>query len=252
MRSFSHFSGLAALLAVAAACQACGPEATPAAPAKTCPAQGFIFDFNDLQALWPVAAPGTAKRPTTPDLSPPPCVVAGKSGCGTACCGQGRCDTAVVCPVNSGGCCCVIKTADGKTTCVPVDARKVVVLKDGSVHVDGLVCTPAHPGKPTVEGSLARLEALKAKQAEIEAEVKKEQAVLKGLLDEIQKRVNKMGVGSPLPPAVPVPPTAPSPPAPPTPGSASLPSPYGPPVPPGSPYLLTPQYGPSASPSPGR
>jgi hypothetical protein len=113
--------------------------------------------------------------------------------------------------------------------------------------------------KPTIEGSLARLEALKAKQAEIEAEVKKEQAVLKQLLAEAHQRANKVGVGMPAPqPMFPLPP-GPSMPAPglPPPGiTPGLPPPSAP-VPPGtpaSPFAIIPTNAPAPSvpPSPPR
>lgn len=272
MRITRLFGGIAALLAFAAACQACGPVVCP----QACQAQA----------------------PTAADLGKPPCcdvpgatccVRVTKAATGTRCRGEAKCGAVVLAPGEACVCfpsagspgCCVIKMADGKACCVPCVTR-TAVLKDGPVRA----CSVAVPtGKPTIEGSLAKLEGLKAKQAEIEAEVKKEQAVLKRLLEELHKRVNKVGVGGPavppsgafvpLPPAHQVPgttaprgpygysaPLAPTPaPSNPAPFNSAGPVPYGTQATPSPMYpVVAPHYGatsstppgPSAPPSPGR
>jgi hypothetical protein len=241
MRNPSLITGIAALLAIAAACQACGPASGPTAPTDTCPAQGHFFAYFPTCGTTPVPASGASKAedttppcrttgPTATDLGKPTsCGVPGATNCVRVT----KAATVAVSPVTSGGC-CVITTADGKPTCVSVSAIQHVVLKDG--RRAGLVnAIPAPPGKPTVEGSLLRLEALKARKDAIEAEMRKEQEALKGLLNAQQERLNKVGMG----PAVPATSTPPSPPpastpAYPTTGSAPWPAPWHKPGP--SPY----------------
>lgn len=246
MRHLSLFSGIAALFAVAAACQACGPAATQTAPANTCPASAYH-----------------TTAPTAADLEKPTSCGAGGATCcvrvtkvatGTICCGQGKCHTVTLAPgqpcVTPAGC-CIIKTAGGQTCCVPMCGMNVVVGKNGLVRV-GTVSAPAPATKPTVEDSLSKLEALKARKDAIEAEIRKEQEALKALLKAQQERLNKVGMG----PAVPVPPTPPAPPpSTPVPGPYNQLAPWQYPgyVPPAAPSTHSgpmPAVGPSAASSP--
>lgn len=162
--------GTTALLAVAAACLACGPMTTPETGPAVC---------NQSAQASGQACPAPMCRTTIAtraDLGQPPCCGVP----GAPCTGQAKCGNAVS-PASAGGCCVVMP--GGKACCVPCAA---------SVAPDG---------KPTIEGSLAKLEALKAKQAEIEAEVKKEQEVLQKLLEEARQRASKVGVGMPTVPS---------------------------------------------------
>src|SRR5262249_13721136 len=137
------------------------------------------------------------------------CIRVTKAATGTICCGQTTCHTVTLAPgqpcVTPSGCCCIVKTADGKTCCVPVSEMKAVVLKDGRLNIHGLVSNTATERTPTIESSLSKMEALKAKKDAIEAEMRKEQEVLKGLLNAQQERLNKVGM-RPAVPAVSTPP----------------------------------------------
>ncbi len=216
MRRPCLFYGIAALLAVTAFCHAYelpardgnAPQPTAGGTAASghpcrdnkpdCSAEAPGLKFRIIWGDWftaKKAEPATPKCVTEAAAPATSCrtTVATPADCAFPVLAGGPTPTPCCKP---GDACVIIKMADGRACCLPAGA-KVFKDKNGTIHIDGAVSIPAPDGAPTIDGSLAKLEALKARRDAIEREEEKEREILKGLLKAQQERVNKVGLGKP-------------------------------------------------------